>query len=417
MENLLDFFRKQMAAFEGSANPSKAIESGYYVPEPGKSVSDLIAARIALRPTSTHLILGGIGSGKTTQLLLGRDRIDELLENAYVRYIDVSLSTDISKIAPGVLVAIVGVTLANLMKDSEDDAVKKDVEHIQKIAYGYTETNETLKSNREMLARSGELLRTMLPESDPFSKTIRTFKRHPGILSPASKQQSNELISAVKKLYEAAKKEHDNVVFLFDGLDRLDDSKSFSQMIVSDMEELSAIGIGSVVVGSVRIMYEEFTRSTLEQSVDYFEYKSCWDVENDPSAYAFFESILKQRATGGFIESDAIDAIIRYSGGILRDLINLTQASIEEAYLISDENLKLIHVEKAAETFGRGKLLGLTKSDIDILQEFANGRLLLPSSDAEIKLLITGRIIEYKNPVRRCVVHPALLQMLALATA
>jgi intracellular sulfur oxidation DsrE/DsrF family protein len=414
MENLLDFFRKQMAAFEGSANPSKAIASGYYIPEPGKSVSDLIAARIALRPTSTHLILGGIGSGKTTQLLLGRDQIDELLENAYVRYIDVSLSTDISKIAPGVLVAIVGVTLANLMKDSEDDAVKKDVEHIQKIAYGYTETNETLKSKRDQL---GTIPFPKYFESDPFSKTIRTFKRHPGILSPASKQQSNKLISAVKNLYETAKKKYDNVVFLFDGLDRLDDNKSFSQMIVSDMQELSAIGIGSVVVGSVRIMYEEFTRSTLEQSVDYFEYKSCWDVENDPSAYAFFESILKQRATEGFIESDAINVIIRYSGGILRDLINLTQASIEEAYLIGDENLKWIHVEKAAETFGRAKLLGLTKSDISILQEFANGRSLPPSSDDEIKLLITRRIIEYMYPERRCTVHPALQRMLSLARA
>jgi hypothetical protein len=408
MENLLDFFRKQMAAFEGSANPSKAIESGYYVPEPGKSVSDLIAARIALRPTSTHLILGGIGSGKTTQLLLGRDQIDGLLENAYVRYIDVSLSTDISKIAPGVLVAIVGITLANLMKDIEDIFVKKNIERIQKIAYGYTETIEI--NNDTKMATDFKL-----DFSTAFRRTIP--HHHPGILSPESKQKNDELISAVKNLYKSMQKTHNNVVFLFDGLDRLDDSKSFSQMIVNDMRELSAIGIGSVVVGSVRIMYEEFIRSTLEQSIDYFEYKSCWDVENDPNARAFFESILRQRATEGFIDPDAIDSIIRYSGGILRDLINITQASIEEAYLIGDENLKLIHVEKAAETFGRGKLLGLTKSDIDSLKEFANGRLLFPSSDAEIKLLITGRIIEYKSPVRRCIVHPVLLQMLALATA
>jgi hypothetical protein len=98
-------------------------------------------------------------------------------------------------------------------------------------------------------------------------------------------------------------------------------------------------------------------------------------------------------------------------------LINLTQASIEGAYLVGDKNLKLIHVDKAAETFGRGKLLGLTKSDIDILQEFANGRLLPPSSDAEIKLLITRRIIEYMYPERRCTIHPTLLPMLSLAMA
>ena len=58
------------------------------------------------------------------------------------------------------------------------------------------------------------------------------------------------------------------------------------------MKELSAIGIGCVVVGSVRMMYEEFARNALEQAVKYFEYKSCWDVQNDPSAYDFFESIL-----------------------------------------------------------------------------------------------------------------------------
>jgi hypothetical protein len=415
-----------MAAFEGTANPSKAIASGYCVPEPGKSVSDLIAGRIALRPASTHLILGGIGSGKTTQLLVAFDKLNKLPENSYVKYIDVSLSTNIAKIAPGVLVAIVGVNLANLMTDSEESTVKKSIDVVHRLAYGYSETKQRDYLS-ELTTRNPASLSAMAISIRNQQLALNKIEyHHPGILSPSSKQQSNELTSAVKKLYESAKRKYENVVFLFDGLDRLDDSKSFSQIIVSDMKELSAIGIASVVVGSVRIMYEEFTRSTLEQSVDYFEYKSCWDVENDSSAYAFFESILKQRSMEGFTESsdakrfigtDAIDNIIRYSGGILRDLINLTQASIEEAYLVGDKNLNLIHVDKAAETFGRGKLLGLTKSDIDILQEFANGRVLPPSSDAEIKLLITRRIIEYMHPARRCAIHPTLLSILSLAMA
>jgi Cdc6-like AAA superfamily ATPase len=417
MENLLDFFRKQMAAFEGAANPSKAIESGFYIPEPGKSISDLIAGRIALRPASSHLILGGIGSGKTTQLLVTLDRLNDLLENSYVRYLDVSLSTDIAKIVPGVLVAIVGVTLANLMTGSEESIVKKSIDVVHKLAYGYVET-EQLDYLSELANRNPTSLSAMaIRFTDQYREIKKVGYHHPGILSPASKQQSTELTSAVKKLYELAKKKYEHIVFLFDGLDRLNDSKSFSQMIISDMKEISAIGIGCVVVGSVRIMYEEFIKSTLEQAVDYFEYKSCWDVENDPSAYAFFESILKQRATEGFIKPDAIDGIIGYSGGILRDLINITQASIEEAYLLGDDSLELTHVEKVAKSFGRAKLLGLAKSDIDILQEFANGRLLFPSSDAEIKLLITGRIIEYVYPERRCMIHPVLLPMISLARA
>ena len=67
MSNRLKLVRERMAAFEGAANPSVAIESGYYVHAPGKLLVDNISNRIALRPLSSHLLLGGIGSGKTTQ--------------------------------------------------------------------------------------------------------------------------------------------------------------------------------------------------------------------------------------------------------------------------------------------------------------------------------------------------------------
>jgi Cdc6-like AAA superfamily ATPase len=397
--NRLEFFRQQMSAFEGSMNPSKAIESGYYVQEPRTAVSELIAGRIALRPASTHLLLGGIGSGKTTQLLTTYDRINSLLENAYVRYIDVSIFTDISKISSGVLVAIVGSVLANLMQDSQEEVAKKNIDIIQKIVYGYKEEN--------------------LSFSDRFSQSLSQqikVEYHPGILSPESGQHSNKLIRAVMELFNLFRdeNEYEQIIFLFDGLDRLDDTKSFSHLIVNDMRDISAMGIGCVVVGSARALYEEY-KNTFEQAVDYLGYQSCLDIENDRAARDFFVSILENRASKNFIDSDAIERIITYSGGVLRDLINITQSSIEESYLSGDDKLMLDHVEKAVESFGRAKLMGLTKSDIDILQEFAEGRLLLPSSDSEIKLLIAGRIIEYKYPARRCVVHPALLPMLISA--
>ncbi len=430
MKNRLDFFRQQMSAFEGSANPFKAIENGYYVPVPGKSVSDLIADRIALRPASTHLLLGGIGSGKTTQLLKILDRIDSFPEKTYVRYIDVSLSTDIAKITPGVLVAIVGVTLANLVADNEGNNVKNDVETVRKLAYGYSEIKESnqIKDSNQIV---DSILKRQRYDYESIASSIgvsaldvalgrsqikKVEHHYPGILSPVSTQKSNELTKAVQNLCSETKKKHERIVFLLDGLDRLDNSKAFSDMILNDMREISDIGISCVVVGSVKILHEEY-RDVLARAVGYLEYQSCWDVVNDKDAHTFFELVLSNRAAQGFITSDARESIIRYSGGILRDLINITQSSIEESYLLGDDNITLIHVDKAVQTFGRAKLLGLTKSDIDILQEFANGRSLPPSSDDEIKLLITRRIIEYMYPERRCTIHPALLPILSLASA
>jgi hypothetical protein len=401
MANRLDFFRQQMAAFEGSTNPLKAIDSGYYVPEPRKSVSDLIAGRLALRPASTHLILGGIGSGKTTQLLVTRDRINDLLDNAYVHYLDVSTYTDISNISPGALIVMVGLSLAKLLKNSIDPSVRQSIENIEKFAFGYSENKKE---------------DTHIEETDVGFGLVgikhKKLVHYQGILSSESRKKSDQLGKAVTELYSSLKQSYEQVFFLFDGLDRLDDTQSFSQLIVNDIQEISAIGIGCVMVGSARALYEKY-QEILEQAIDYVGYQSCFDVENDKAAYDFFRSILRSRMAPEFMTSDLTKRMITGSGGILRDLINIAQLSMEEAYFSGDDcELLPGNIEQAIESFGRAKILGLTKSNLDILQDFAVGKRVFPASQDEIKLLISGKIVEYMYPKRRCTVHPALLSML-----
>jgi hypothetical protein len=417
--NRLDFLKSQISAFEGSMNPSKAIELGYYVTEPRKSVSELIAKRLALRPASTHLLLGGIGSGKTTQLLRTFDRVNELLENTYVNYIDVSLYTDISKISSKVLITIVGLVLSDLMIRAEDSIVSKNIELIQRFAYGYSEVIKT-PSKKEIMNTVMRDVNDSFASYRPHPPIHRADPvHHPGILIPKNEQQGDKLTIAVNELYQSVVceyKEYKQMVFLFDGLDRLDNSHSFSHMIANDLREMSSMGIGSVIVGSARTLYEEL-RDTLEKSMDYIYLQSCLDVQNDREAHDFFASILEKRASENFLSLEVIESLIRYSGGVLRDLMSITQSSIEELYLSDDEDLMLTHVEKAAESFGRSRLLGLTENDINTLQNFAAGKSLFPASDAEIKLMVTGRIIEYIHPKRRCIIHPSLLTVLTPVTA
>lgn len=406
MANRLEFFKQQMAAFEGSANPSKAINSGYYMAEPRQSVSDLIAGRIALRPASTHLILGGIGSGKTTQLLMTLNKVNEL-PDIYARYIDVSTYTDISKISAGVLVTIVGLTFASLLSNNKEENIKNSIDVIQKIAYGYSE----IKQEKEQ----ANIFGFSYLGGKTITKEVSQY--HKGILSNEGVQQSHELIKAVLVLYNSVKYKYNQTCFMFDGLDRLIDSQSFLPLVTHDMRELSNIGIGCVLIGSAFTLYEEYKNMVL-QSVDYVGYQSCFDVEQDDSAYEFFESIIRSRTSDNFITSDVIRSIIINSGGILRDLINITQLSIEEAYFSDNEEILLqSHVDKAVESFSRAKLMGLTKSDMDILRNFAKGNKLFSSSRDELKLLSVGKIVEYRYPKERYSIHPTLLPMLALVEA
>jgi hypothetical protein len=113
MSERLQRFRKLMAAFEGTSNPQHAIKRGYYVDFPNNTMAG-IARRVELRPSSVHLLLGGIGSGKTTQLLLAQEHLNQL-EGFNAIYVDVSLHTDISELKQGSLVAIAGLEIIKLL--------------------------------------------------------------------------------------------------------------------------------------------------------------------------------------------------------------------------------------------------------------------------------------------------------------
>jgi hypothetical protein len=110
------------------------------------------------------------------------------------------------------------------------------------------------------------------------------------------------------------------------------------------VQAITESGIGVIIVGSLFASYGEY-RDILEQSVNYFYDRPCFDVKNDREAYSFFENIIKARSAQDFIQESAIENLIEYSGGVLRDLINLTQAAIEEAYLSDSDTVEKSHVQ------------------------------------------------------------------------
>jgi hypothetical protein len=183
MSNRLKFYREQMAAFEGTVDPRKAIESGYYVPEPRKSSSSIIT-RAALRPSARHLLLGGIGSGKTTQLLVACDQLNDI-EGIYARYIDVNLHTDMSDISSNILTAITGVILSEITQNNRDIKLNEYQNIVKKYAHGYSE-DVVLESPFQSIHKSisGGLTRV----------------KHKGILSP----KLSPLEEAIKYLSKVA---------------------------------------------------------------------------------------------------------------------------------------------------------------------------------------------------------------------
>ncbi|MTJ49722.1 hypothetical protein [Dolichospermum sp. UHCC 0259] len=375
-----------MAAFEGAANPSEAIKSGYYVHAPGKLLVDNISNRIALRPSSSHLLLGGIGSGKTTQLLVACQQINEI-EDIHAIYLDVSFYPDVSKITSGVLTTMAGLQLAELLKDSEDENIQKYIREIRELAYGY---EENIFINL------------------PF-KTVK----HKGIITDISELYgiNIRLLEIFNNLVKATSEIYGNIVFLIDGLDRLYDSKTFIQLVSTDVKSISSAGTGIVVVGPLTIIYGDY-RDTVSEQLDYFCYQPFFDVENDSESYSFFENIIKARTSENFIEESAIQSLIYFSGGVLRDFINLIQTSIEETYLSGEDEVREKQLVKAVESFSSNQLRGVSDAELNILKQIIKQEIFIPRTEEDLRLLVRRLILEYRDPKIRYAVHPAIKPLL-----
>ena len=70
------------------------------------------------------------------------------------------------------------------------------------------------------------------------------------------------------------------------------------------------------------------------------------------------------------------------------------------------------HVESAADAFGRSLMLGLGTDEINALQRLRSQSTFVPTSDKDIALLVTRRVLEYGSGVRRYAVHPTIAPLL-----
>ena len=394
MSDRLKFFRRLMSAFEGTSNPQRAVERGFYVNLPNSPI-EVITRRIELSPSSVHLLFGGIGSGKTTQLLLTQKHLNEL-EDIKAIYVDVSLVTDISNLQSGALIVIAGLELIKILEKIDNPEIEKSKQIIKNTAYGYSETKIVNTAFSSVVANL-------------VSGSVNTF--HKGLLS-SEKQENRELIvKAFVELKKAAKSIiNKEIIFLFDSLDRLSNSEIFVDSVLDDVIEINNSEVGSVLVGSIATMYEE--RDSIAEVVGHSHFLPYLDIFENVAARKVFTDIFAIRDPEKFISLEARNILMYSSGGVLRDLMSLCQAAIEEAYVDGSNQITEQHANQAILAIRRSKLIGLTDSSINVLRKVMTEKSFSPRTSEDFELLLTGHILEYRHPRQRFVVHPILVPLI-----
>ncbi len=392
MSDRLKFFRRLMSAFEGTSNPQRAVERGFYVNLPNNPVG-VITGKIALRPSSVHLLFGGIGAGKTTQLLLTQQALNEL-EDITAIYVDVSLVTDISDLQSGALIAIAGLELIKTLQGYNTVALNNSKRIFEGLLYG---NSEIITHHQPKLTGGlAEILNAGYPQA--YTTTEKRENR-------------GSVLQAFIKVSEIAnERTTKQVVFLFDSLDRLRESQIFIKPALDDVIEINKYGLGAILVGSIVTLYTE--RVHIVKNTENFYFLPYLDLLKDSEAQQFFTEIFEVRDPESLINQDARELLIFNSGGVLRDLMSLCQAAIEEAYMDGSDLIMEQHANQAISSVARSKTIGLTDLSIDTLRKVMTEKSFSPRTAEDFELMLTGHILEYSYPRQRFVVHPILVPLI-----
>jgi hypothetical protein len=377
-------FRSYMARMAAAADPALAIEQQMYVPPP-RPLADELVGRLEIEPAGRHLVVGGIGSGKTTQLLLATQALNAMPDMC-AAYIDVSQKQDLVKLKPGCLVALAGLALLeHLQKETEDR------DGFVNWANGFEYDPRELETDAD------------------YDWSVKVD----GVVTPPEREWheiSSSRVTQLSLFAEELQRNERSFVALFDSLDRTNNREGFTRLIEQDIAALHSCRIGVVLIGPIRSL-EGFGWLEVDR-FDKLHLQAPVDVERDPAGHEFLFRVLRARADESILPDEAAHAVVANSGGILRDLISIAKGAGDEAYLAGVDQIAPRHVMAATDVFGRSMMVGLQSADIATLKHLRSGSGFVWTSFDDVSLIATRRVLHYPGPPARYQVHPAMVPLL-----
>jgi hypothetical protein len=316
----------------------------------------------------------------------------ERADDTLALFIDVSQSHDLTRMRSGVLSVQFGLALAERLETlaaGPPTSVRKAIQLLRALAFGYNDEHARFRNQDD-------------------SSFV------PGILQAPDRVEDSVAgsIENVETLLSALRDVGLHAIALFDGLDRMTDLAKFEQVVRQDVKQLAGIGVGVVLVGPLRALYG-IDRTVLE-IFDRFHYQPWLDVERDETAREVMTELLTRRIPSGAIDEQAVQSLVRHSGGVARDLLALAQSACIEAYVRGIDLVRPTEVDAAVDTFGRKHLQGLRPEELEVLQTVRRVRQFVHASESDLALLMTRRVLEYRDVVEqpRYVVHPSIERLL-----
>jgi hypothetical protein len=357
-------------------------------------IYEVFADTAELNRGTQMALVGGIGSGKTTELLLTMDRLGRH-DDAVNVFLDAAEFTDFSETNPGAMLAAIGLRLfdrINKRFGEPSEEVQSASVKLRKLALGTTEWYDDQ------------------PDYDPGDYGVPVHV--PGLMKPRFPElkervtEVNDLLGTVLLPFL----EHDSqVTVIVDGLDRLIEPTRFREFAEQDLRALRSMRVTMIVAAPLLLWYDD---SRFLQ--DYFDVvRHIPAAAIDPKESGFLKAILKRRGADKLMSAASMSDICRFSGGVLRDLLELAQSAAQYAYRDAEDRISKQHVRAAVRQLGNRYLAGVGTTRQRLIRRLLRDKQFSPNNAESKDLLVSRQVLEYSNAGRDYfLVHPALVEVL-----
>jgi hypothetical protein len=344
---------------------------------------------------SQMALVGGIGSGKTTELRLTLKRLKRHADAINI-YVDLAEMTDLNELNPGAILIAIGLQLYHKLTkaDRQNTDIKSAYEKLRELAQGKT----------QWVADDGY---------EDFGEEPGRVLHTPGLLKPrfpAMHRALEEVEPLALQIAMPLLESEAQITVLIDGLDRLIRPERFREFAEQDLHALRDTKI-SVVVATPLLLW--FDKSRFLQ--DYFDdVKHIPAAISDPEKSDFLSQVLLRRRAADLMDEHEISEIARFSGGVLRDVITLARASAEAAYRDDKGRIGPEHVRSAIHQLGNRYLVGLGRVQRGLIRRLTSNYEFSMENPVAKELLVNRQILEhFSNHRDSFAVHLALIQALA----
>lgn len=133
--------------------------------------------------------------------------------------------------------------------------------------------------------------------------------------------------------------------------------------------------------------------------------------ERDTEGFETLRTLAYKRLDKSLITPAALDLAITFSGGVFREMARLTRAAIGRARRRRGSLVEELDVSWAAQELQNEYRRVLEPSDLALLRQVHNQRVLQPTDQLRTLLQILA-VLEYRNDALWCDIHPVLRALL-----